>query len=299
MPNTNTKFSTPGRKRSTITPHATEVLDIDPSQPLPQRSEELFVQAYLANGLNATRAYRSVHPRAKASTADVESRRTLGKPRIAARIAHLANAQATKFEIKGEELLRHAKAVALADARELVQYVYRCCPYCHGKGHKFQRTSGEMEQDRSEHAKAERKREATALLANKPYTPAEFDEMGGPGFNEWMDPHPDCPNCHGHGIGRIEIADTRNLSPEAAVLFAGVEMTKDGLRVLMHDKMKALDMLLRHKGLYEADNAQQIGVVSPEMLAALDAAMERAMTTARAQHATILADRKARGFLGN
>lgn len=294
MPSTKPKVS--NRTTHSVAPsQADEILDFDPSRPLSRKGDELFVQAYLGNGLNATKAYLAAHPRAKSATAEVEGSRTLGKPKVSARVSYLANARAKKFEVDGDDLLRHAKAVALADHRELVQFVYRCCRYCHGVDQKFQRTISELERDREEHRKSELKREALAALKNKDFRATEFDEMGGGGFNEWADPAQHCPNCHGHGVGRVEIADTRKLSADAAMLFAGVEETKDGLKVRMHDKGKALDMLFRYRGLYEADNAQLAAATSQDALAALDAAMK----AARDRQVAVIEARKRVGFLGD
>lgn len=276
--------------------HDTEqVADFDPTKPLPRTNDELFVQAYLANGLNATQAYKTTHPKAKDTTARSEGPRLLQNPEVSARVAHLSAARAKKFEVDGEELLRQTNAVANADHRHLTQYVYRCCRFCHGKGHQHQRTAAEMRRDRLRHENDENKREAAALLGGKDYTRAKFDEEGGDGFNEWADPHKDCPNCFGRGVGRMEIADTRTLPPDAAILFAGVEETKDGLKVKMHDKMAAQNMLFKHKGLFEADNAQQAAATSPEALAAMAAAME----AGRAAQLKKLADRRGSGFTGD
>jgi hypothetical protein len=282
-------------KKRAPAPRAEDSLAHDPATPLPRMSDELFVQAYLANGLNATQAYRTVHPKAKPTTAGSEGPRLLQHPDVSARVAYLSAARAKKFEVDGEELLRQANAVANADHRHLSQYVYRCCRFCHGLEHGYQRTVAEMNRDRKKFEREELEREAKAMLADKPHRPREFDEEGGDGFNEWADPHKDCPNCFGRGVGRMEIADTRTLPEDAAILFAGVEETKDGLKVKMHDKGKALDMLFRHKGLFEADNAQQAAATSPEALAAMAAAME----AGRAAQLKKLADRRGSGFTGD
>jgi hypothetical protein len=267
----------------------------DPSQPLPRMNDETFVQAYLANGLNATQAYATVHPKAKATTCRSEGPRLLQNPDIAARVAHLSHARAAEFEVDGKELLRHTLAIATADHRALSEYRYLCCRYCHGKDHKYQRTLAEFDRDRVKHERSELEREAKCLLANKAFTPKDFDELGGPGFNEWADPVADCPNCFGRGVGRTVLNDTRTLAPDAAILYAGMKEGKDGIEMRSHDKGKALDMLFRHKGLFEADNAQQAAATSPEALARMAAAME----AGRAAQLQKLSDRRGSGFTGD
>ncbi|MDB5957511.1 terminase small subunit [Ramlibacter sp.] len=258
-------------------------------------NEELFAQAYLANGLNATQAYMAVHPKAKRGTATVEGSRTLAKTHVLRRVRELVAERSKKLEIDGEELLRHTHAVATADHRHLTQYRYFNCPYCRGLDHRRQRTLAQFEDDRRRHEDEERKREAHCVIADKAYVPDDFDEEGGPGFNECAAPVEDCPNCFGNGVGRTVIADTSKVPADAAILFAGVKETKDGVEVKFHDKLTAQSMLFKHKGLFEADNAQQAAATSPEALAAMAAAME----VGRAKQLQKLAERRATGFSGD
>jgi phage terminase small subunit len=216
----------PNRKKADQSQLSEEEAALAAEQKPLTQAEELFCQAYFAKGLNATQAYLSLHPNVKNGTARTEGCKTLAKPHIARRVSDIAAERAKEFEVEGNELLRHAHAVATADHRHLTQYVYRCCRYCYGLNHQFQRTRNEMDRDRAEHQKAELKREANAIIKNKVFVPTEFDEKGGDGFNEWLDPAEDCPVCFGKGKGRMEIADTRYLPPDAAVLFAGVEETR-------------------------------------------------------------------------
>lgn len=269
----------------------------DGSTPLPRAKDETFAQVYLANGLNATDAYRTVNPKAKDSTASVEGARTLAKPHIAARVKFLSDARIKKFEVEGEALLRHAAAIALADHRHLSEYRYLCCRYCHGQDHKYHRTLAEFEADREKHERDEDRREANHMLADKDgdYIRREFDEKGGPGFNAWADPASDCPNCHGHGEGRTILNDTRTMPADAVILYAGMKEGKDGIEMKSHDKGKALDMLFRHKGLFEADNSQLAAATSPEALEAMAARMAEG----RAKQLQRLQERRGSGFTGD
>ena len=60
-----------------------------PASPvLPLRTNDLlFLNEYFRNGQNATQAYRVVHPNAKYSTAEANSRKVLGKARVQAEVA--------------------------------------------------------------------------------------------------------------------------------------------------------------------------------------------------------------------
>lgn len=56
-------------------------------------SDLIFVNAYMQNGQNATRAYMQVHPKAKVTTASTESIKLLGKPWIKAEITQRIRAK--------------------------------------------------------------------------------------------------------------------------------------------------------------------------------------------------------------
>lgn len=154
---------------------------------------------------------------------------------------------AERAEVNAADVLREAYNILLADPRELVSYLVHCCRHCYGKGHRYQRTSFEFEADQRWHADAVKKGEAEG----------EFDPQGGIGYDERLIPNPACPACFGRGVGRVVIADTRNVSKQAAALYAGVKQTKDGLEVKLHSKVDVMDKLFRHFGLYEADNKQK------------------------------------------
>lgn len=78
-------------------------------------------------------------------------------------------------------------------------------------------------------------------------------EKGG----RWTEPDPECEECAGEGEAIPWIADTRNLSPTARALFAGVKVTANGVQILLHDKLAALAHIGRILGAFEADNRQQ------------------------------------------
>jgi phage terminase small subunit len=57
------------------------------------------------------------------------------------------------------------------------------------------------------------------------------------------------PQCFGFGVLRIEIAHTKKLKGNARLLYACVKATKYDVEILMHDQMKALEMVARHLGM--------------------------------------------------
>lgn len=70
-------------------------------------------------------------------------------------------------------------------------------------------------------------------------------------------PDHQCRVCAGEGEPRDVFHDTRNLSPRALALFKGVKRTKDGIQMLQHDPLEAMEKLNRIMGLYEKDNEQK------------------------------------------
>lgn len=244
----------------------------------------------LANDNNAAEAYLRSGYRSKSPNAHAS--RLAAKGSIQAAAAHVRAKVAERIGYRAEEALQFAADVLRADPRELVEYRRGCCRFCHGKGHLYQRTEGEMARDRAKHDTQVERRQGR----NKDYEDPGFNEMGGAGFDASLDPHPECPDCAGEGIGRTVLKDTRNLSREAAALFAGVKVTKDSIEVKMHDKVAMVDKMFRYHGLYEADNKQSTAqATDPAALIALSEAMERSRMERRA----VLERRRQQGFTGD
>lgn len=65
------------------------------------------------------------------------------------------------------------------------------------------------------------------------------------------DPNPKCRKCGGKGRGHVVITDTRKLSPAAAKLYAGVQVGKDGMKVLLRDRDAAWVNVARHLGMFK------------------------------------------------
>ena len=87
---------------------------------------------------------------------------------------------------------------------EFVERRYYPCRHCHGNGECLM-TPAEAERSKAKPAKL---------------------------YDHRLPPSPDCPQCHGEGIRRIIIRDTRSLSPRAKAAFAGVKRV-DGRAVVM------------------------------------------------------------------
>ncbi len=203
--------------------------------------QEKFVDEYLVD-LNATQA--AIRAGYSPGTARQMGAENLSKPDIQLAVSEARKRQQARTEITADRVLQEIVSVALADARELVEVRTGCCRCCHGEGHKYQRTVGEMNRDRED-------------WVEKGKNPAEFDEAGGIGFNPLLQPNPECPHCGGDGAPRVVLKDTRKISGAAAALYAGAKQTKEGIEIKMHSKMDAIEKLARHLGVYEKDNQQK------------------------------------------
>lgn len=203
--------------------------------------QQRFVDEYLVD-LNGTQA--AIRAGYSAATARQMASENLSKPYIQVAVMDARKRQQERTQVDADRVVTEAWNIMLADPRELVQVKVGCCRHCWGEGFKFQRTVGEFNHDREQHA----------LKAGNL---ADFDEKGGIGFDPLKPPHPSCPDCGGDGYPRAVLADTRRLSPRALSLYAGAKMTKYGIEIAMHDKSAAMEKLFRHLGLYEKDNQQK------------------------------------------
>lgn len=193
-----------------------------------------FVEEYLVD-LNASAAARRAGYSVR--TADATGRENLGKPAVAAAIAAAQAERARRTQITADDVLRHWATIATANPAELVRYRVRACRHCHGVDHAWQWVSrGEFDQA-VERAAAE----GRALPS----------DAGGYGFSVALRPVATCHHCLGDGVTDVLIPDTRDLSPAAARLYAGVKQTKDGLEVKMRDQDAALANVARHLGMFK------------------------------------------------
>ncbi len=205
--------------------------------------EARFVQEFIVD-LNGTQAYLRSKPGAKETTARTEASKWLAKPNIAAAVRAAIEERAKRTDITADRVVREAWAIMTADPRELMEYRVGCCRYCHGEDHLYQRTQVEFDRDEAALAKV------NELAITNKQSVKFFDPLGGIGFDKRLAPHPDCPECAGEGVGRTVFRDTRNISPAAASLFAGIKEGKEGLELKLHSKDAAMDKMFRHLGLY-------------------------------------------------
>lgn len=205
--------------------------------------QNAFCHEYMIDRNAAASARRAGYSEKTARQIGAEN---LSKPDIRARIAELEAEHLAAVDMKAEDVVRRYATIAMADPRNLIEYVVGACRYCYGKGHHHQwRNDDEFaEACDAWMSMPEKKREIIA----------QPDDAGGYGYTFKATPNEDCPMCDGFGIGRTVVKDTRNLSAATAPLYAGVKETKDGIEVKMLDQLNALEKLARHTGIFNKTN---------------------------------------------
>lgn len=207
--------------------------------------QRLFVAEYLKD-LNATQA--AIRAGYSSTSARQLGAENMANPAIRSAVDQALAERAKRLSLEADDVVRELAAVVAADPRELIEYVRQSCRYCHGEGHRYQRTPAERERALSEWQRLKDLHERDAETAGQPF--AEFDEQGGVGFDPRREPHPDCPECFGRGEQQAVIADTRYLSPAAARLYAGVKVTRDGVELKTVSREKFVELAGRHLGMW-------------------------------------------------
>ena len=215
--------------------------EIENAFDLPPKTK-LFVIEYTKD-INGTQA--AIRAGYSAKTAQEQSSQQLSKLMVKQAVDAVMNDRIEQGIFDGDMVISRWVEISQANPNSLTQYRRVNCRYCWGEGHRYQFTPAEMEDAKQALFDANVKR----VLDELPEL--EWDDKGGLGFVGNRDPHPECPECWGEGVGRPFFTDTRKLGRESLPLYAGVKQTKDGLEIQMHNQTDALDKLARHFGLYK------------------------------------------------
>lgn len=203
---------------------------------------ELFVKEYLVDLNGAQAAIRvGYSPAAARQTAS----ELLARPEIQQAVQAEMDKRAERTGISADKVLERIWAIATADPSELIELRRTCCRFCWGHGHHYQWTPNELRTAKDTYTlefKAADKDQRKLLQAP--------DESGGVGFDPRKDPDPACPECFGEGEQRVYPRDTRDVSPGARLLYAGVKTTQHGLEIKMHDQTSMLTLAGKHLGMF-------------------------------------------------
>jgi phage terminase small subunit len=205
--------------------------------------EDRFIAEYLVDYNGRQAAIRAGYaPQAARQTAS----ELLAKPHVQAKLQAAQEKVLDGLGVTVDLVMSRLHAIATADPRELTELHRGCCRYCWGVDNLFQRTPREMREARANWEA----NEAAKQMKEGAAAPVPFDEAGGIGYNPRRDPNPECPECFGDGEARAVLKDTRDLSPVARLLFAGVEQTQHGLKVRMHSQPDALVHIGKQLGMF-------------------------------------------------
>lgn len=213
---------------------------IDNGVPLKERIERFCGNYVMTN--NEMHSYRVsfvVDPAAAANWVYKKARDLMQDPEVRARIQELRDTAAQMLLISVKDLMQDWVDIAQADPNEIVTHSRVPCRYCHGEAFGYQWTEREYAR-------------ACDIAMNAKVPQPLPDISGGFGYTENRDPNPLCPECFGHGHGRVRITDTAKLSPKARKLYKGAKQDRFGMvEVLLHDQEKARDSLARTLGAFK------------------------------------------------
>ncbi|MGM8373455.1 terminase small subunit [Enterobacter hormaechei subsp. steigerwaltii] len=200
-----------------------------------------FVAEYLKDG-NATQA--AIRAGYSKKSAEQIGYQLLQKTSVAQAIAQQQKASIARTLGGADEVLAQMWQLATFDANQLSQYRRGACRYCWGFGHQYQwRDMVEFE---------EKRLEATERDKREPV------DVGGYGYDHNREPNPACPRCNGDGIGQPYFADTRKLSPVAALAYSGVKLGKNGVEITAISRERMFEAVMKRLGLADSEFAQRL-----------------------------------------
>ncbi|MBF9834222.1 terminase small subunit [Enterobacter hormaechei] len=200
-----------------------------------------FVAEYLKDG-NATQA--AIRAGYSQKSAEQIGYQLLQKTSVAQTIAQQQKASIARTLGSADEVLAQMWQLATFDANQLSQYRRGACRYCWGFGHQYQwRDMVEFE---------EKRLEATERDKREPV------DVGGYGYDHTREPNPGCPRCNGDGIGQPYFADTRKLSPVAALAYSGVKLGKNGVEIIAVSRERMFEAVMKRLGLADSEFAQRL-----------------------------------------
>lgn len=222
-----------------------------------------FVTEYLVD-LNATQAY--IRAGYSPNGAGESAHTLLKNPEIQDAISEARKKLSEQTEITPAKVLNEWASIAFANPNDLIEQRMANCRHCHGAGFRHQYTDHEFAKRRTAHDKHKPTGTSARARAQAEVWDAEgvFDEGGGPGFDRYRKPNPECPECRGVGELVVVPRDSRDIPERSRRLYNGVKVTKDGHTVMMQDRGKALENIAKHLGMFVDRQA----IVNPDGSAA-------------------------------
>ena len=196
------------------------------SKKLTNTKHQMFVDEYIID-FNAKEA--AIRAGYSPKTAAQQGYRLLQDEDISAAIDEAIARRTKRMHITQDHVLGLWWQIANADYNELSSVRRVACGYCYGDN----------------------------ITMNDDDDAREIDPS--------RDPNPDCGICRGEGSPHVHIADTSKLSPAAKLVYQGAKETKFGIEVMTADRMKALDNVARHLGMFKdtVNHVSEDGSMTP------------------------------------
>jgi phage terminase small subunit len=193
--------------------------------------QQRFVDEYLID-LNATQS--AIRAGYSPKSAGRFAQELLIKTHIAQAIEQAKAERSERTKITQDDVLKMWHDLATVDYNEISQLLNVNCRYCWGIDHEYQYTPKEWQR----------------VCESADKEQASRPPFGGDDFNHKRAPNPNCPEYGGLGNATIHLHDTDRLSPQAKLAYQGAKAGKFGIEVLTTDRMKALDNIARHLGMF-------------------------------------------------
>jgi phage terminase small subunit len=208
--------------------------------------EGKFLEAYWQTGNKAEAYRRAFDPFVSSVTASKRGQALAEHPLIVEGMKYMREQVVERTGVTASDVLLRFLDIADADPDELIGLRVGCCRYCYGDGGGYQWRQREYMEAV---AKAEKNDDPLPDIA------------GGFGYDHTAAPNHDCEECRGEGIERVVARDTSKLSPGAKLLYGGVKQTKNGIEIIMADRVKARESVARIIGAFD-DKLRLSGAVA-------------------------------------
>lgn len=193
--------------------------------------QQMIFAQHVLDGKTRVEAYRLAGYKCDGENAYFAASQVYRNIKVRRYIYAMRKERQTRYSAELDDVIAQLNAIINADPNEISQYRRVNCRYCWGFGHQYQWRDAVEFEEAEEEAKAKEK-------------PAPRDD-GGYGYNQTLDPNPDCPRCNGEGRGEAVFADTRDIEGDAIHLLHGVKLGKFGIEILTADKDSARKELSR------------------------------------------------------
>lgn len=239
-------------------------------KPLTTKQEAFCIYRVRPDCVSDVQAYRAAYNSTNMSDATAHSRvgELMKHSGIAARLAKNRELGAQRAVMSVGDVLNDWITLHRADPSELVKTRQNACRHCWGFEHLYQwRHVREYRQecDAIERANVNLRKKGSNEEKALP------DLGGGFGFRRLRGPHPECPECEGHGEVEVIMPDLDTVSASARMLYAGLKMTQRGPEVKLRDQDGALKNVATYLGMLT--QKVSLDVPNPIGIAAIVATM--------------------------